>query len=210
MELLGDWNRRINLISRRDESNIWLSHILHSLTPLFLLKLPERIKVLDLGTGGGLPGIPLAVVHGGMEISLLDSIRKKTTALQEILAELGIPEAGVVPGRAEEVAGDPVHAARYDMVVARAVAPLPDLVRWARPLLNMGGSEVTGRRIMGAGKSEFKFPYLLALKGGDLQQEIQAVRQRAPGLAITEISLVFPGSEQVDLADKKIVIVEYS
>jgi 16S rRNA (guanine527-N7)-methyltransferase len=211
VELLTDWNRRINLISRRDEENIWLSHIFHSLTPLLLLEFPERLKVLDLGTGGGLPGIPLAILHGNMAISLLDSIRKKTVALQEIVAELGLPEAQVLLGRAEGVAKEPHFSADYDMVVARAVAPLSDLVKWGGPFLRPKGGGVTKRRTPTmAGKSEFRFPYLLALKGGDLESELQAVRLQEPSRAITEINLVFPGSEQVDLADKKILIVEFT
>jgi 16S rRNA (guanine527-N7)-methyltransferase len=210
VSLLTDWNRRINLVSRRDEANIWMSHIFHSLTPLVLLELPENIRGLDLGTGGGLPGIPLAVVQKGLAITLLDSIRKKSVALQEIVAELGLPEANIALGRAEEMGRDPRHAGGYDMVVARAVAPLPDLVKWARPFLAEPSGKVARRRgKFGSGKSEFRFPYLLALKGGDLGSEIRGVLLSDPALTITELGLVFPGSEQLELADKKIVIVEY-
>src|SRR5512147_380996 len=79
--LLLEWNGKINLISRKGE-NVWESHILHSLAPLMQLKLPPGLRVLDLGTGGGLPGIPMAILHGEMEVTLLDSIGKKIKAVE--------------------------------------------------------------------------------------------------------------------------------
>jgi 16S rRNA (guanine527-N7)-methyltransferase len=81
---LLEWNRAINVISRKDEENVWYGHILHCLTMLFLLEIPERAKVLDLGSGGGLPGIPIAIVRPDLEITLLDSIAKKTKVMEDL------------------------------------------------------------------------------------------------------------------------------
>jgi len=88
VDLLRGWNARVNLISRRDEENIWWSHILHSLSFLFFLQPGQGMRLLDLGTGGGLPGIPLAILRNDLHIVLLDSIRKKTAAVQEMAEQM--------------------------------------------------------------------------------------------------------------------------
>jgi 16S rRNA (guanine527-N7)-methyltransferase len=209
VELLLEWNKRINLISRRDTENIWSSHILHSLSPLFMLKIQMGVTVLDLGSGGGLPGIPLAIVHGGLNVTLLDSIQKKTNALQSIVDALNLSSVRVVTGRAEDVGGLREHSGAYDMVIARAVAPLQDLVSWSRPFIRRRGLNPTGRvRLVVGQKNEFSFPYLLALKGGEVEQERRGVLGKLSADAITEIGLVFPGSEGLRLNDKKLLVVE--
>lgn len=209
VELLLEWNKRINLISRRDTETIWSSHILHSLSPLFLLDIPVGAAALDLGTGGGLPGIPLAIVHSGLAVTLLDSVQKKARALQSIVQELNLTSARVVAGRAEDVAVLGEHSGAYDMVVSRAVGPLKDLVGWSRPFLRKRGLDPTRRlHFVGGKKNEFHFPYLLALKGGDLEGERRGVLGRVPEDAITELAIVFPGSAIPELVDKKLVIVE--
>ena len=210
VDLLIEWNSRVNLISRRDYGNLWISHILHSLTPLIALEFPRELRVLDIGTGGGLPGIPMSIVHEGMEVTLLDSIRKKTTAIEQMLVALGLSRVHVITGRAEEIGRASSHAGRYDVVIARAVAPLVDLVKWSKPFLAKRQAAPTRRRIGGmGGKTGFEFPYLLALKGGDLGKEITETRLKVKDLPITEINLVFPGSENLDLVDKKLIIVEH-
>src|ERR1700690_4224847 len=90
---LLEWNSKINLISRRDQENVWFSHVLHSLTPLFFVEFSKGLRVLDLGTGGGFPGIPLAIARPDLELVLLDSIKKKTLAVQDLVDQLGL--AGV-------------------------------------------------------------------------------------------------------------------
>ena len=83
VSLLQEWNKKINLVSRRDEENIWYAHLLHSLSPLFFLTMPPGASILDLGSGGGLPGIPLAIVCPEINVLLLDSIGKKTKVARE-------------------------------------------------------------------------------------------------------------------------------
>jgi len=137
--LLLEWNGKINLISRRDQENVWFAQILHSVSPWLFVDIARSLRVLDLGTGGGLPGIPLAILRPDLRLTLLDSIRKKADAVRQMAGALGLKNVDVVAGRAEEVGRQAAHRHSYDVVVARAVAKLSDLARWSRPLLKDGG-----------------------------------------------------------------------
>ncbi len=208
VEQLLAWNKKINLVSRKDEENIWESHIVHSLSPLFVLDIPSGIRVLDLGSGGGLPGIPLAIVHGGIEVTLLDSIRKKTVAVEEIVRSLGLEGVAVVNGRAEEVCRRVSLKGSFEVVIARAVAPLVDLVRWSWPFLAVRPrAGVASEKVSKGDKTVIDLPYLLALKGGDLEREIREAKLKTGVRRISELRLVFPGSEALGLEDKKAVVV---
>jgi 16S rRNA (guanine527-N7)-methyltransferase len=198
---LVEWNSKINLISRRDVENIWFSHILHSLALLFSVEIPERWRLLDLGSGGGLPGIPLAIVRPDLVVTLLDSIRKKTMVMDEITRALDLKNVTVKTGRAEDMAGG-TGGDTFDTVVARAVASLGKLARWSRPLVRKGRRSSEGERKPAA-------PHLLALKGGDLTREIAAA-QKTGGVAITVIEMVFDGNLELGLEDKKLVCVNFS
>jgi 16S rRNA (guanine527-N7)-methyltransferase len=209
VELLRDWNARVNLVSRRDEENIWWSHILHSLSILFFLQPGAGMRLLDLGTGGGLPGIPLAIVRNDLHIVLLDSIRKKTVAVQDMVGQLALQNVRVETGRAEEIPKKSLLTAPFDVVVARAVAPLEELVRWSRPLLRGAKGKGIPHRITGPAGHPLTTPLLVALKGGDLAEEVRRAQQKVPGAVITVAALVFPGSEEIGLEDKRLVIVEF-
>jgi 16S rRNA (guanine527-N7)-methyltransferase len=209
VKLLSEWNAKVNLISRRDEENIWWSHILHSMSILFFLTPREGMRLLDLGTGGGLPGIPLAILRSDLHITMLDSIRKKTAAVQDIVERLPLPNARIETGRAEELAGKSGWSGQFDIVVVRAVASLEDLIRWSRPLLRlMKGGAVNHRLAAPAGRP-LSTPLLVALKGGDLTEEVRRAQQRGRGSLISSNALVFPGSEELGLEDKRIVTVEF-
>ena len=223
--LLLDWNAKINLISRRDQENVWFAHVLHSVSPWFFVELGQGLRVLDLGTGGGLPGIPLAILRPDLRLTLLDSIRKKTDAVQQMVGELGLANVLVVTGRAEEIARQGVHRHSYDVVVARAVAKLSDLAAWCRPLLKQrrpygesmprGSSVSPGAELVmeltGAstglfpGRIRIDGPCLLTLKGGDLGGEIREAAVK--GAQARVVPLVFPGAEEIGLEEKKLVIV---
>ncbi|OPY78719.1 MAG: Ribosomal RNA small subunit methyltransferase G [Syntrophorhabdus sp. PtaU1.Bin153] len=210
VDLLLAWNRQVNLISRRDEENIWTAHIIHSIVPLFLLEIPTGIRALDLGTGGGLPGIPLAIIHGEVQTTLLDSIQKKIRAVTSILHELRLPNVTALAARAEDLGNTRDHTGAYDLVLARGVAPLHELVGWTRPLLAHRVLGPTVRRhFVPDARNEFRFPYLLAYKGGILEAEIQRVAVRFPDVAITEIPVHFSGAEHLRLEEKKLVVVEF-
>jgi 16S rRNA (guanine527-N7)-methyltransferase len=212
-KLLLRWNKDINLISRRDEGNIWSSHLLHSVSILFKVKIPPAASILDLGTGGGLPGIPLKILLPKISITLLDSTQKKVKVVQEIVEALSLENTTALWGRAEEIGKLPNHQKRYDIIVARAVGPLKDLVRWSWPLLKEGhgsGRESehhiqphVGERI------RVEPPALIALKGGDLGQEMKAVRHGKRVRSIGVIDLTLKGSTQFEQNDKKIVLVNF-
>ena len=195
-ELLGSWNRKLNLISRRDDQALWFSHILHSLAPWFYLRLPPDVTVLDLGSGGGLPGIPLAILRNDLRVVLLDSIQKKTLALEQIVQELGLPNASVRTGRAEDPSFR--RSFRCEVVIARAVAPLDMLIRWSRRLLTGKGTGGPGLVAPGT---------LLAMKGGEVEGEIQRARVKAGAFDLEVIDLSFRDSHQFALEGKKLLVV---
>lgn len=211
--MLLAWNKSINLISRKDEENIWTLHLLHSAAILFKLSFPPHASVLDLGTGGGLPGIPLKILAPGISITLLDSTQKKIKVVADIINTLGLTKASAVWGRAEDVGKMPDHHKRYDVVVARAVGSLKNLVRWSKPLLKdtkhprLRQSEGTegdrDRRI------PVEPPALIALKGGDLQGELSSLTSRKSNLSIRIIDLTLKGSTQFEEREKKIVLIEF-
>jgi 16S rRNA (guanine527-N7)-methyltransferase len=162
-ELLLEWNQRVNLISRKDESGALSKHILHSLTIAFFHSFSPKERVLDLGTGGGLPAIPLAILFPETYFLLIDSIGKKITACSDMIKRLGLKNALAQKSRADELKN-----VQFDTIVSRQVAPMLELCQWSRPLLKKGGE-------------------LLCLKGGDLEEEIgQALVDGAARLSFPE------------------------
>jgi 16S rRNA (guanine527-N7)-methyltransferase len=204
VECVLEWNSKINLISRRDQENIWLSHVLHSLSLLFYVDLAEGSRLLDIGTGGGFPGIPISIARPDLGVVLLDSIRKKTHAVQDIVDRLGLTGISVRTGRAEEVDGKS-GAGTFDIVVARAVAPLRDLVRWSRPYLK--DSRATPWELTGKNRVKITGPALIALKGGDLEKEIVEAEIKERVRFIHTLRMSFNGSLEMHLEDKQAVIV---
>ncbi len=204
-EFLLEWNQKINLISRRDEENFWSRHILGSLSILFHATFVEGARVIDIGTGGGLPGIPLAIMRADLRVTLLDSIRKKMTAVADMTERLGLAHVRVVTGRAEEINHQPGFHRQYDYVVARAVAPVADLVRWGKPFLAdaapSGGAAPDPRAIPPR--------RIVLLKGGDLAGEIEQAKVRTKPASITTTPLPVDGVDAAsDLHDKKLIIIE--
>jgi len=151
--LLLDWNQRINLISPNDEERIAERHILESLAVLSAWPFPQNAAVLDLGSGGGFPGIPLKILRPDLAMTLLESRQKKTLFLNAAVHELKLSNCRVVNARAEELTKE-----RFSIVLARAVADLKTLWEWSRPLLVEGG-------------------VLLAMKGGELDNELQTLKK---------------------------------
>lgn len=151
--LYKDWNSRINVISRKDIDNIFIHHILHSLAIAKVISFAKGTRILDVGTGGGFPGIPLAIFFPSCTFTLVDSIGKKTTVANEIALSLGLTNVKAVKSRAEELVGE------YDFVVTRAVAPLSTLNGWVQKIIKPGGFNQLPNGI-------------IALKGGDLKGEL--------------------------------------
>ncbi|MDT8323442.1 MAG: 16S rRNA (guanine(527)-N(7))-methyltransferase RsmG [Bacteroidota bacterium] len=190
--LLLEWNARINLISRKDQEQLWRNHILHSLAALTHLPFPREGRITDIGSGGGLPGIPLAIMLPEVRFLLVDSVGKKIRAVGEMAAALGLRNIEVIHGRVEEDVVLRAHAGTTDMVTARAVTRLEALVRWTRPLLRPGGLRS-----------------LVVWKGGDLREEIAEAR-RNPALAgVEEIPIDIPGEPYFRSEEKKLLSIRY-
>lgn len=156
-----DWNSKINVISRKDEDSLYDKHILHSLSIAAAFNFKNGMNVLDIGTGGGFPGIPLAIFFPEVNFYLADSIGKKIKVVNAVAESLGLKNVTALHTRAEDIKNK-----KFEVVVSRAVAPLGDLWKWAKPLLKKEG----GRKVK---EEELPVPNgLICLKGGDLVQEI--------------------------------------
>ncbi len=159
-QLYPEWNAKINVISRKDIDNLETHHLLHSLAIGKFIQFTPGTRVLDLGSGGGLPGIPLAVLFPQASFHLVDRVGKKLKVAQDIAQQAGLTNVTIQHGDVKEVKG------LFDFVVSRAVMPLADIVPLVRRLVNnnvMNNSLPNG---------------LICLKGGDLDGEIQAVKKR--------------------------------
>lgn len=170
-DLYTEWNEKINVISRKDIQNFYLHHVLHSLAVAAKFDLQKNMHVMDLGAGGGFPGIPLSIIFPEVSFHLVDSINKKLQVVLQIADSIGLSNVTTQHIRAEEIKNR-----QFDVVVSRAVAPLKDLWRWSKPLLkkNKDPESVNG---------------LICLKGGDLANEIHE-----SGLKpfVWEIEKIFP------------------
>lgn len=155
--LYHNWNAKINVISRKDIDNLYEHHVLHSLGIAEIINFRAGSHVMDLGTGGGFPGIPLAIMFPDVKFHLVDSIGKKIRVCNEVITALGLTNVTTQHGRAEEV------KERFDFVVSRAVMPLADLVKICRKLI--------GKQQQNALPNG-----LIALKGGELEHEASAVK----------------------------------
>jgi len=155
-ELYKDWNQKINVISRKDIDNLYVRHVLHSLAIPPVVRFRTGADILDLGTGGGFPGIPLAILYPEVNFTLIDGTRKKIHVVQEVVDAIGLTNVTARQIRAEEL------KAKFDFVVTRAVARLDKLIVWSQRLLKN-----TEKHAIPNG--------ILALKGGDVEAEAKDI-----------------------------------
>ena len=188
LEALGplytDWNSKINVISRKDIDNLYEHHILHSMAIAKVIKFAPGTRLADVGTGGGLPGIPLAILFPECSFTLIDSIGKKVRVAQDIAAQIGLKNVICRHERAEE------DKDKYEFILSRGVMPLPDLCAVAGHMLD----RKTQRNAYPNG--------VICLKGGDLSSELAKFKKVAE---VTEISLYF---QEEFFKDKKTVYVQ--
>ena len=153
--LYKDWNLKINVVSRKDIDELYLRHVLHSLGIAKVQPFQKGAHILDIGTGGGFPGIPLAILFPEVQFHLVDSIGKKIKVVEEVRDGLGLQNVQVKNARAETITGE------YDFIVSRAVAQMETFVRWVRDRVAKKSNHTLKNGI-------------LYLKGGDLTEELQA------------------------------------
>ena len=150
----NDWNSKINVISRKDIDALYEKHVLHSLSIAAIASFSAGTNIIDIGTGGGFPGVPLAIFFPDVQFHLVDSIGKKLTVVNEVAAAIGLSNITTQHTRAEDIKNR-----KFDYAVSRAVAHLKDLWHWSKPLLKKGNTQELANG-------------LLCLKGGDLALEI--------------------------------------
>lgn len=166
-DLYLDWNAKINVISRKDIDELYIRHVLHSLAIYKFLPFTDGSKVLDIGTGGGFPGIPLAIMMPEVSFLLTDSIGKKIKVVEEVAAGIELKNV-----RAQHIRSEQVNE-KFDFVVSRAVAELNVLLQWSR-----GKTSNNQRNALPNG--------LICLKGGDLKEELKAVKMRKEVYSLTD------------------------
>ena len=152
--LYEDWNSKINVISRKDIESLYLHHVLHSLSIAKLVTFKEGSKILDIGTGGGFPGVPLAILFPEVKFHLVDSINKKLKVVNGVAESLGLENIRTTHARAESIKG------QYDFIISRAVTTMPDFVGWIK------------NRVAKKSVHPIKNG-ILYLKGGDLTEELK-------------------------------------
>ena len=154
-DLLRDWNSKINLVSRKDMERLERKHLAHCLTITKFLRLMPKARLLDVGTGGGLPGIPLAICYPQARFTLLDSIGKKVMVVEDMVSKLNLENVEVRRGRVEEMP----KKRSYDFVIGRAVTALPTFFKWVHNKIAKGAKHSPANGI-------------LYLKGGDYTEEL--------------------------------------
>ncbi|MFN8289879.1 MAG: 16S rRNA (guanine(527)-N(7))-methyltransferase RsmG [Chitinophagaceae bacterium] len=169
--LYKEWNEKINVISRKDIESLYERHVLHSLSIAAAFEFPPGSSIIDIGTGGGFPGIPLAIFFPEVQFHLTDSIGKKLKVVEAVAGSIALKNVTTQHTRAEEIKGR-----KFDFAVSRAVAPLKELWKWSKPLLKPAPP----------GKERIA-PGLICLKGGDLAAEIQESHTRPRVMEIREI-----------------------
>jgi 16S rRNA (guanine527-N7)-methyltransferase len=182
--LYNEWNSKINVISRKDISHLYERHILHSLAIGKFIRFLPGTKILDVGTGGGFPGIPLAILFPEADFHLIDSVGKKIKVVNEISSALGLKNVTTEQVRLENL------TAKYDFIVSRAVTKLPEFAGWAKKNI----SPVYKNAIPNG---------ILYLKGGDLSSEIRPFKNH---VIVQDLSRYF---KEEYFETKKLVYLEY-
>ena len=157
--LYNDWNLKINVVSRKDIEQIYLRHVLHSMCIAKFISFKANSNVIDVGTGGGFPGIPLAILFPEVNFTLVDSIGKKLKVVEEVVTGLNLSNVNTIHSRAEDLT-----SGQFDFVVSRAVAYMPTFVHWTQHLLSKKNRHQIANGI-------------LYLKGGDLEEELSSFPQ---------------------------------
>lgn len=166
LDLYTEWNAKINVISRKDIQNLYVHHVLHSLAIAKFIDFTPQTRLLDIGTGGGFPGIPLAIFFPELEFVMIDSIGKKIKVVNEVSQALSLTNVEAFHRRAQDEKG------KYDFVVSRAVMPMPELVKLVRKNISLKQKNALSNG-------------LICLKGGDLTDELKPFKNKAEVFPLT-------------------------
>ena len=180
------WNEKVNLISRKDEQNFLEKHILHSLTVLKYFEFPSKSRMLDVGTGGGLPGIPLAIAKPDIQAILVDSIAKKIKVTDMFAKHTGLKTIRTMATRVEEMQGSGQFNNYFDVIVSRAVAKIPSVISWVNKMIKSNG-------------------VLILWKGGEIDEEIESAYKQFKNIKIDIIDINMLGAEYFMTDHKKLV-----
>lgn len=185
---LKKWNENVNLISRKDINNILERHILHSLTILKYVDIFDNAICLDIGSGGGLPGIPIKIARPSIKLIMIDSIAKKTNITRQIVNKLALTNVNVINDRVENIAKNIIYKKSIDFVIARAVARTDLILKWSIPLIKNNGK-------------------IVLLKGGDLSEEIADAKKISNSYKFEEIPINLNGYDYFMKEEKKILVI---
>lgn len=185
---LKKWNENVNLISRKDIDNILEKHILHSLTILKYDDIFDNAICLDIGSGGGLPGIPIKIAKPSIKLIMIDSIAKKTNITRQIVNKLALTNVNVINDRVENISKNIIHKNSIDFVIARAVASTDLILKWSIPLIKNNGK-------------------IVLLKGGDLSEEIADAKKISNSYKFEEIPINLNGYDYFMKEEKKILVI---
>ncbi|MEM8737346.1 MAG: 16S rRNA (guanine(527)-N(7))-methyltransferase RsmG [Planctomycetota bacterium] len=183
LEMILEANRTTNLTAIRHREQAWSRLIVDSLTPLpGLAEDADDLKLIDIGTGAGLPGLPLAMARPDVAVTLVEATGKKTAFLQSVIDTLALPNVSVAQERAENLGQDPAYRARFDAAVSRAVGPMPVVLEYSLPFLKVGGR-------------------VLAMKGPKAEQELEDSADALTALGGGEVAVIeaYPESFQNEL-----------
>jgi 16S rRNA (guanine527-N7)-methyltransferase len=184
-DLYAEWNARINVVSRKDMDDFFEHHVLHSLALAYFVKPQAGWRILDVGTGGGFPGIPLAICFPDTQFVLVDSIAKKIKVVQEVAATLELKNVDARAARAEQIQGP------FDLVVSRAVTRLAGFYPWVKGKIRLNGMDGRG---------------MAFLKGGDLQEEMDEFLAAYPKCRI-ESKSIFEKIDRPFFETKKLLLL---
>ncbi len=180
------WNEKVNMVSRKDTENIWDRHILHSLAIAKYIDIPDKARCMDIGTGGGFPGIPLKIAHPEIKMLLVDSIQKKVKIADMLGKHTGLKHIEGLCTRVEKLLDDKKYLQSFHFIFARAVAPVSKLIGWTDGLLRPDGQYIF-------------------LKGGDLTEELAAAQETFPHYNYETIDIKMIGYDFFEKEEKKII-----
>lgn len=180
-DLLKEWNEKINLTAIIDDSEIDVKHFLDSLTPMTTGLFAGKKKIIDIGTGGGFPGVPLKILNNELQVTLLDSLNKRINFLNEVIRALELSDIEAIHGRAEEFGRTSKYREQYDICISRAVASLNTLSEYCMPFVKVGG-------------------YFISMKGPEIDEELKEAERAIKtlgGKIIRKEKVTLPNSDIV-------------